>query len=114
MFKNIDRVGCDPVRFIFSIRVIDLILPNLDPPLLSNDSLLSICFERGAKISSTSNKVRFLQKEIIVLFIIFIFFKRFSVTIMLVIEVPQFTIWTERRKIALKVKLFCHLMKSWN
>ena len=62
MFKNptrhINRTGCEPVRFLFTIRVIDLILPNLDPPIISHDSVISICFERGAKISSTSNKVK--------------------------------------------------------
>jgi hypothetical protein len=80
--KQIDRIGCEPVKYAFSIQVIllhvflflfvlevlefvndnyvqvaELVVPK--DTNIPEGALLSVCFERGSKISSTQNKVIF-------------------------------------------------------
>lgn len=58
--KQIDRIGCEPVKYAFSIQVAELVVPK--DTNIPEGALLSVCFERGSKISSTKNKP-FFQKS---------------------------------------------------
>lgn len=51
--KHASRVGLKPVKALFSIEVVSVTLPRSAPIL--DQAVLSVCFERGGKISSTSN-----------------------------------------------------------
>jgi hypothetical protein len=51
--KRASRVGLKPVRVLFSIQVESVILTRLSP--VQDEAVVSVCFERGGKVSSTSN-----------------------------------------------------------
>jgi hypothetical protein len=51
--KRASRVGLKPVRVLFSIQVESVILTRLSP--VKDEAVVSVCFERGGKVSSTSN-----------------------------------------------------------
>lgn len=53
--KHASRVGCLPAKFMFTVHIKSVLLPK-DSPLISSGTILSVCFERGGKISSTNNK----------------------------------------------------------
>lgn len=53
--KLAKRSGCESVKVVFSVNIVDLMLPRIVE--LSDASLLSICFERGGKTCSTKNKL---------------------------------------------------------
>ena len=51
--KHASRVGLKPVKALFSIQIVSVTLPRSTPIL--DQAVLSVCFERGGKISSTTN-----------------------------------------------------------
>lgn len=53
--KHANRVGCLPAKFMFTVHIKSVMLPK-DSPLIGSGTILSVCFERGGKISSTNNK----------------------------------------------------------
>jgi hypothetical protein len=55
MKKHSNRAGCQKCKVLFSINISGIILPN--DSAISPGSVISICFERGGKISTTKNKV---------------------------------------------------------
>eukprot|EP01032_Pedospumella_encystans_P007357 gene7357-8834_t len=51
--KQASRVGLKPVKALFSLQIVSVTLPRTAPIL--DEAKLSVCFERGGKISSTSD-----------------------------------------------------------
>ncbi len=53
--RRASRIGLITCKILVSIEVIELLLPNDE--CIQDHAMLSICFERGGKISSTTNKI---------------------------------------------------------